>query len=43
MMFGKSSLLVALFLAVSDMAHKAQAAPQPAGHVGEVLAGGFSK
>ncbi|OXG31563.1 hypothetical protein J008_01233 [Cryptococcus neoformans] len=42
MMFGKSSLLVALFLAVSDMAHKAQAAPQPAGHVGEVLAGGFN-
>lgn len=43
MMFDKSSLLVALFFTVFDMAHKAQAVPQPAGQVGEILAGSFSK
>lgn len=42
-MFDKSSLLVALFFTVFDMAHKAQAVPQPAGQVGEILAGSFSK
>lgn len=42
MMFDKSSLLVALFFTVFDMAHKAQAVPQPAGQVGEILAGSFN-
>lgn len=41
-MFDKSSLLVALFFTVFDMAHKAQAVPQPAGQVGEILAGSFN-
>lgn len=43
MIFDKSSLIVALFLAIFDMADRAQAAPQPAGLVGDILAGSFSK
>lgn len=43
MIFDKFSLIVALFLAIFDMADRAQAAPQPAGLVGDILAGSFSK
>ncbi|KJE05379.1 hypothetical protein I311_01058 [Cryptococcus gattii NT-10] len=42
MIFDKSSLIVALFLAIFDMADRAQAAPQPAGLVGDILAGSFN-
>lgn len=43
MIFDKSYFIVALFLAIFDMADRAQAAPQPAGLVGDILAGSFSK
>lgn len=42
MIFDKFSLIVALFLAIFDMADRAQAAPQPAGLVGDILAGSFN-
>lgn len=43
MIFDKSSFIVALFLAIFDMADRAQAVLQPAGLVGDILAGSFSK
>ncbi|KGB75738.1 hypothetical protein CNBG_1576 [Cryptococcus deuterogattii R265] len=42
MIFDKSSLIVTLFLAIFDMAERAQAAPQPAGLIGDILAGSFN-
>ncbi|KIR59937.1 hypothetical protein I314_04372 [Cryptococcus bacillisporus CA1873] len=42
MIFDKSYFIVALFLAIFDMSDRAQAAPQPAGLVGDILAGSFN-